>query len=172
MMNFYPHPGTSPKTTDELDDVLSKIIFVSKVGKGEKIDTKHLKVVGGTLIERTIRTFGESAGESRDTAMIFLKQVKEDALRLARRFLTDVKNEHSVKIGCLILAKLKEMTNGVRSMISTYASDHMAVSNLETYISLLLLEVENIETDFALRMKIEEGEELRGRKGKSPSAAT
>lgn len=145
-MNVYE---SDLRMENDVNAVLSKIIFVSKVGKGEKIDTKHLKVVGLNLIDRAIRTFGDSAGESRETALAFLKTLKDDALKLARFHLSRPEDEHKVKIGYLILSKLKEMTTGVKAMIVTYSSDHMAVSNLETYMGLLILEIENVEREFS-----------------------
>ncbi len=77
---------------EKVQDVISKLKFLSKIKKGELLQVNGLSVVGNNWYERFIRHYNSSTSldgeikkiESREISLNFIKEVCEDALKLVK----------------------------------------------------------------------------------------
>jgi len=120
---------------NSIQTIISKLKFISKIQEGEKIDVHRLLLYPNTSINNVYRTIF-SRGESRESALNFIKITIADALITSSSYL---KNDQQLyqDIGFMILKSLEESKIGIKNIIETYKNDRMYTSKFETLISTL-----------------------------------
>jgi len=135
---------TIDDTKCSVQDVLSKLKFLSKIQRGEKIDTRKLEFINDSYYNRALRTI--SPRESRDHSMNFIRGVTDEALVIATKAFS-MNSQFEKDIGMMILCALKEMKAGVLNLGGTYDDDRMAVSRIETFLEILDAKITELETN-------------------------
>jgi len=118
-----------------VQDIVSKLKFISKIREGQKLDVQSLTLCEdgmGTALYRTL----VARGESRENALEFVRGVIGEAFELATKYLH--KPEKFFKdIGQMIIIALHESKAGLAHLAKTYEHDHMFISKLETLTKTL-----------------------------------
>lgn len=129
-----------------VQDVVSKLRFISKIKGGEKIDVNSFTVVDDTNpVSRVYRTL-ISRDESREKTLEFIKKTMTDALGMILKFLKSG-NDYEIHLSGMILSTLKEARAGIASLGETYKTDRMYTSRVETLIRILDTKIENLERE-------------------------
>lgn len=126
----------------DVQDVLSKLRFISKIRKGEKINISTLSLVEDTWINNFYRTL--SFEDSRSKTLEFIKDVSDRALGYVADFILNG-DKFKRSVGLMILEDIKNMNNGISGLAATYGSDRMFVSKVEAFQTLLNVKVADIE---------------------------
>jgi hypothetical protein len=141
-------------------DIVSKLKFLSKIDKHEKLDVASLSLVADTWYNnlfRLAKTVAASQGfiwktvESRKTALEFIETTTNEALGLAKELFsqtTTTTNTFHRSLGQMIVATLEELD--IESLKATYASDRMFISKVETFQDVLknqLLELKRVSAN-------------------------
>ncbi len=121
----------------DVQELLSKLRFLSKIQKGEKLEivSKLSLIDGGSWINAFIRTVNGSK-ESREHAFEFIQKVCEEGLEVATSFL-NTQDTFQHEVGNMIIQALKEAQDGIKNHMDTYKSDRMFGSQVETFLKLL-----------------------------------
>lgn len=125
--------------------LLSKLRFLSKIQKGEKLQivSKLSLVDGGSWYNAFIRTVG-GGKESREHAFEFIQQVCEEGLEVASFFFGSG-DTFQHEVGMMIIAALKESQVGIKNHMDTYKTDRMFGSTVETFINILNAKLGDLE---------------------------
>lgn len=132
----------------DVQELLSRQKFISKMK-----DNLILTVGGPTLSPNTwfnkfcryLNNMVQNPTEGRDQSLTFIQTVCDDSLECILHFLQS-KDHFERDVGKLILDGLKEVRPGILSQATTYKSDTMFVSKVETFVKLLdakIIEIEN-----------------------------
>ncbi len=117
-----------------VQDIVSKLKFISKIREGEKLDVKSL-TLGEGFKDSVYRTF-VARNESRYTTLEFIRMIVHEAFDLASKYLQ--KEEKFFKdIGKMVITSLNECKSGLLNLIKTYSEDRMYISRLETLMTTL-----------------------------------
>ena len=125
-----------------VDDILSKLAFLSKLKEGEKINTYDFCVEDNswwTAIRRTI-----FRDQSREKTLKFIRDLIDSALDTATKCF-ESQDEFHKNIGDLIIETLEESRKGIATLIKTYEDDQMFVSRLETFLKILKEKIDIIK---------------------------
>jgi len=118
-----------------VQDIVSKLKFISKIKEGEKVDVQSLTLCESGLGTSLYRTF-VARGESRENALEFIRSIILEGFNLASKYLK--KPEKFLKdIGKMIIDALHESRAGLVNLTKTYQADRMYVSKVETLMSTL-----------------------------------
>jgi hypothetical protein len=130
-----------------VNDIISKLIFISKVKKGEKLNTKELFVRDNNdILQRMVRTVRSNVfwddGENKESTITFLSTVTNEALNLISIYRKDPNNEFNNNIADLLSQNVENCLQGLESLIYTYREDRIFSSQIETMIDTLKLRVQ------------------------------
>jgi hypothetical protein len=129
-----------------VQDIVSKLCFLAKIQKDEKVDVSHLALQHDTWWTMILRTI--SREQSRERTLVFIREVTDDALEFCSRCLQSRENFH-IKIGNAILSKLTESKDGISNLLhGPYKDDKMFIAKLETLILILNTKVEDLKLKF------------------------
>ena len=129
-------------TDINVQDVLSKLKFLSKIKKGEKLNVTSLTISEDTFFTNIQRYF--HVLESRDKTLEFIKRVSDDALNIALKCLQSRDSFHH-NIGRIVISNLREIKGGIDNLGSTYGEDRMFVAKIETFQTLLDVKIMDLE---------------------------
>lgn len=121
-------PNSDSEEDQSTEDLISKLIFLSKLQEGEKIDTQTLSVTSDGWFTTLWRTFIRTS-ESRDKTFEFIRFTVSRALETIKQL--PVK---SILRNQLITSTQRSF-NGIRKLKVTYRNDRMFSSRLETFIA-------------------------------------
>lgn len=123
----------------EITDIISKLGFITKIKKGEKINTRELFVRDNTdLLQRIIRTFRTltyEEGETKESTLKFINLVYTETFELI-----DIYYNNS-KILNLLLTSLDETFIGLKSLKETYEYDRLFTTKIEALEKTLRLKM-------------------------------
>ena len=151
----------------KVQSVLSKLRFLSKIDKHEKLDVSSLSLVADTWwtsFYRTIKTVAASQGiywmnnESRKISLTFIETTTEEALELAKELLSreqTLSKSLNHNLGLMIIAALDELDLGIENLKKTYDSDKMFVSQIEAFQKILKVQISDLKRT-SIGVKIEE----------------
>jgi methanogenic corrinoid protein MtbC1 len=117
-----------------VDDILSKLLFLSKLKEGEKINTYDFCIEDNswwTTLRRTI-----FRDQSREKTLEFIRSLIDSALETSSKCFESQDELHR-NIGNLIIETLEQSRIGITNLIKTYETDRMFVSKLETLLGIL-----------------------------------
>lgn len=118
-----------------VQDVISKLKFISTLKPGEKIDVASLSVQPDTFAGRLYRTI-LARGESRSATLEFIRQTLGEAFDLVSAYVVR-EDSFNRKIGQMIIAALSATKTGIMGIAETYKDDRMFVSRVETLVGTL-----------------------------------
>lgn len=137
------------QTGDEhvINDVISKLRFISKVKRGEKLNVKEFFVRDNDdITQRMIRTFRNRLlyedGENKAATLTFFSKVTDTALNLICFYRRQTDNTFNNNIAKMLTENLEDALNGMEATIKTYETDRIFSSQLETMIATLKLRLE------------------------------
>lgn len=130
-------------------EIISKLIFISKIKENEVVDVSHLSVQDVGWITSLYRTF-IARGESRETTLEFITGITHEAIEQANLYIHG--DEHFIRqVGDMILGALEEAKNGINNLKKTYQSDRLFVSKIETLLKTLDIKIESITAKKSVR---------------------
>lgn len=113
-----------------VQDIVSKLKFISKIKPEEKMDVATLALNENTIITSIHRTL-LSRGESRATTLEFIRATIGEAFDISSRYMK--RDEYFFRgIGKMVLESLKEINIGLENLKETYKTDRMFISRIET----------------------------------------
>jgi hypothetical protein len=127
-----------------VNNVISKLIFISKVKKGEKLNIKNLFVRDNNdILQRFLRTIRNNIlwedSESKQSTINFLSSVTDEALNLVSIYRQNPNNEFNNNIADMIVDNIKKALQGMESIVHTYKDDRLYSSQIETMLNTLNL---------------------------------
>lgn len=110
-----------------IKDITSKLMFISRIGEKEKVNTKSLRIQQEgwmTTISRTLE------GENREDTYNFVDETIKRAFSLIRHYSTS-RNEVGLRLCADLYKALENIPKGLDSLSKTYRDDKMFVCKLE-----------------------------------------
>lgn len=135
--------ATHKYTTDMNNDVISRLKFIGKVKKGEKINVKHMFVQPDNITTKISRMIYNQ--DNRTNTLSFLSNTINRAFQILELFLKGEDTSQMIKIKNII-TDLKNSVNGILNLKHTYCDDIMFCCTLDTItedIESKLLEFQN-----------------------------
>jgi len=138
------------KWLSEVQDVVSKLKFLSKLQPGEKIQVNGLCIVENSWygkITRHLTSKGKTAKEileSREISLDFVNELCENGLKIAFS-VVDKSGRCQQEVWTMILTSLKEFQPGIKNLMISYETDRLFVSKVETFISILNAKIKELE---------------------------
>jgi len=130
-----------------VQDVISKLQFISQVKNGEKLDLYSLQIVSAdSWVTSAYRTF-LSRGESRVNSLEFARTVINQAFGLAFTYL-EKNSDYNTNIGEIIIKSIIDSKKGLKCMGETYKLDRLYVSEIQALILILDGKIEDIKRTF------------------------
>lgn len=127
------------------NDVISKLKFIGKIKKGEKINVKNMYVQPDSLATKISRSFINY--DSRDNALNFIISVLKRSFDILNLHIIESNKNNAEMMVCTNLIRdLKESKVGIENLKDTYSDDVMFCCKIETLIQEIdakLLEIEN-----------------------------
>jgi len=117
-----------------IQDVISKLTFIAKLKKGERVNVQSLTLMEkgwGTSAYRTYRTVLSPKEESREVTLNFFRDITNKAFELADKYLPSGDN-YFRDIGFMIVDAIEESGVGIIKHARGYKDDRMYVSRSET----------------------------------------
>jgi hypothetical protein len=120
-----------------VQDVLSKLKFISTIKPGEKIDVASLSVQPNTLMARLYRSV-LARGESRVATLEFIQQTLDRAFAFVINYEDDEGPAAPTStLRRMLLEAISGSKAGIMSLAQTYKDDRMYVSRVETLVQTL-----------------------------------
>ncbi len=116
---------------DDVEDIISRLKFISKIQKNEKVNVKSMMVQGDTLLARISRTFINS--DNRNNTFNFIT----NTIKRGFEILTLYGNQHtnfSKTMVDNVLVDIEGCLKGLENLKTTYQDDVMYCCKLETLI--------------------------------------
>lgn len=110
-------------------EIISKLKFISRIQKSQKIDTVKLRVYGNTSLTSLVRTI--RGDDARGSTLSFLSQTAQQALDLVDRYLAHNRSGE-LKQATLIIEDLTNLKTAINNLQFTYSSDLMFKCRLES----------------------------------------
>lgn len=132
-------------------DVISKLRFISKIEKDEKLVTNNKSnpyVIADTNLNKILRTCGISPGSKEDT-LDFIKNTIEKGLELAKICLAS-NNPFHQNIARLIIESIDHADSGIQNVMYTYSKKpkyRLFVAEVETFRQILDAKLKSINGD-------------------------
>ena len=128
-------------------DIVSKLLFLSKIKVGEKINTYDFCLEENnwwTTIKRTI-----FRDQSREKSLEFIRSLIDSALETATKCFESPEEFHK-NIGMFIVVNLDNSHTGINYLTETYNDDRMYVSKLETLLGILKEKTEVLKKRYTI----------------------
>lgn len=127
-----------------ITDVISKLKFIGRIQKGEKINVRNMQVQADTMITRFTRTF--FVIDNRTNAYNFIESIINRSFDIIHLTLSKspVKTIDRKTISNLI-TDLKNSMAGISNMRDTYSDDIMFCCKLDALIESIKLKLDDIE---------------------------
>lgn len=114
-----------------LQEVISKLKFISKIKPNEKVYVSSLTVYEDTLSLKFHRTIFART-ESRTATLDFFRSTIEDAIDIIGRLSEN--DEFTVKIKNMMINELKDCQTGMKNTKVTYSDDRIICARIDTLI--------------------------------------
>jgi hypothetical protein len=125
-----------------VENVITKLKFLSKVKPGEKINVKHLFVradADADWYQKFLRTLtnvtvgGESKSETRE----FIKFIYNETIDLICVYSGDPSDSFKQSISKMLIDNLEATKNGIESLKQTYFGDSRFVSQIDAIVGTM-----------------------------------
>jgi hypothetical protein len=134
----------------EVQDVVSKLKFLSKLQPGEKIQVNSLSIIENGWFWKVYRHFTSKGKtekdilESREISLNSISELCEIALKLALD-VVDKEGTCHQEVWTMVLSSLKEFQPGIRNLMVSYEGDRLFISKVDTFISILNAKIKELE---------------------------
>lgn len=118
-----------------VQDVVSKLKFISKITIGEIVDVGTLTLMDNTWKTSAYRTI-LARGESREKTFELFAETTSIAFEMATEYLSD-STPFLYNIGLMIMDAIQESKQGILNHSKTYGEDKMFVARSETLIKTI-----------------------------------
>ena len=139
--------GNNRNQMDSNQEIISKLKFIGKIKKGEKINTRHMYVQPDGLGTSIIRTFIYQ--DNRGNVLNFCQETISRAFELLITYERSEKNAEHVLFGNL-LVDLQQATTGLANLKFTYIADTKFCCDMDTLLQIITARLDtyvNKETD-------------------------
>jgi hypothetical protein len=139
--------GNSVNKMDSNQEIISKLKFIGKIKKGEKINTRHMYVQPDGLGTSIIRTFIYQ--DNRGNVLNFCQETISRAFELLVTYERSEKNSEHVLFGN-VLVDLQQATSGLSNLKFTYIADTKFCCDMDTLLQIITARLDayvNKETD-------------------------
>jgi len=134
---------------DNYQEVISRLKFLCKINRGEKINTKQLFVVQDSFITTLTRTFWNQ--DNRINTIHFIQEIINKSFELLNVYSKSNKNDEK-QLAKHLIYDLQKVIKGLLNLQYTYMFDTKFVCDIDTIIenikARLILYDSNIEQDF------------------------
>lgn len=131
-------------TTQSVQDIISRLKFISTVEPGEKIDVSTQTIMPNTYMNQIYNAFMRSEG--RMDTLNFVRQSVTDAFDLLGSYTTR-DNSYDRRIAHMIVDALVSSRRGILALTDTYKHDRMLTSRIETLVDLLDAKLSELPED-------------------------
>jgi hypothetical protein len=138
------------------NDVISKLKFIGKIQKGDKINVKNMNVQSDGLMTRFTRGF--IYFDNRQNTLTFIHNTIKKSFEIINHHLNS-KHTFDKIIFENIVKDLKDSVKGMENLKETYMNDIMFCCKLDTLIEEIkarLMEMNKLENKVIIEEKIEE----------------
>jgi len=119
---------------DSNQEIISKLKFIGKIKKGEKINTRHMYVQPDGLGTSIIRTFIYQ--DNRGNVLNFCQETISRAFELLVTYERSEKNSEHVLFGN-VLVDLQQATTGLSNLKFTYIADTKFCCDMDTLLQII-----------------------------------
>ena len=126
--------GNIANKMDSNQEIISKLKFIGKIKKGEKINTRHMYVQPDGLSTSIIRTFIYQ--DNRGNVLNFCQETISRSFELLVTYERSEKNTEQVLFGHL-LTDLQQATNGLANLKFTYIADTKFCCDMDTLLQII-----------------------------------
>jgi hypothetical protein len=142
---------------DSNQEIISRLKFIGKLKKGEKINTRHMYVQPDGLGTSLSRTFINQ--DNRGNALNFCQETVTRSFELLITFERSDKNTEQVLFGHL-LQDLQHATVGLNNLKFTYISDTKFCCDMDTLLQSITSRLSNyeIKEEVSLERHLNKGE--------------
>jgi hypothetical protein len=152
------------RRTSDAQDIISRLRFLSKIKKGERLNVGELSVVGTTWFDKLQRAWtsmGANADlgeirEGRKKSLIFITELYDSGLKLAKSMISE-SSSYNTDIWDMLLRSMKEAQPGIMNLMNYYESDRLYISEVETFMDVLNARIHDLEME---RFSILEQDEI------------
>ena len=134
---------------DNYQEVISRLKFLCKINRGEKINTKQLFVVQDSFITTLTRTFWNQ--DNRINTIHFIQETINKSFDLLHKYIKSNKSDEK-QLAKHLIFDLQKVIKGLLNLQYTYMFDTKFVCDIDTIIenikARLILYDSNIEQDF------------------------
>ena len=126
--------GNSVNKMESNQEIISKLKFIGKIKKGEKVNTRHMYTQPNGLSTSIVRTFIYQ--DNRGNVLNFCQETISRAFELLITYERSEKNTEHVLFGHL-LSDLQLATNGLINLKFTYIEDTKFCCDMDTLLQLI-----------------------------------
>lgn len=130
------------------DDILSRLKFIGKIQKGEKINVKNMIVQQNGLLTRISRSFFNI--DSRENALNFIIITIKRSFELLSLHMTG-KTTFDRTMKTNIISDLEKSKSGLNNLKTTYVSDVMFCCKIDTIVQEIEARLEELTDPSAIK---------------------
>ena len=130
---------------DNNNDVISKLKFISRIQKGEKINVHGLFLQEESYITSLSRTLLRP--ESRTKTLSFIQNVITKSIEIIKTYINSSKYSKQL-IAQNIIHDLTESKKGLINLKTTYSEDVMFCCNMDSLIEMIDIEISDINRKY------------------------
>lgn len=124
----------------EIETISSKLKFISKLKKGQKISVSTNSIQDNTYWTSLMRSM---TGENREKVYNFISEVIQDSLSILDS-LSNSNNEYDIRVCKNLITDLIYLTPGLKNLQETYKEDVMYVAKLITLLENLEVKIKEL----------------------------
>ena len=125
--------------------LITRLKFLSKINKNEKIDTKNLLIQpADTHLTSLQRSYNQ---DSRQNTLSFIQHIINDSIKLIEKYATSEKISEQSMVKHIVKDLIDSKT-GLINLKFTYEGDTMFICNLETYIQNINAKIEELKNNY------------------------
>jgi hypothetical protein len=137
-----------PKGMDSgISEISSRVKFIAKIQRGEKVDTRHMLVHADSLYNQICRTIFSTPDRN------CTYQFVETTIKLCFEIITVHRQSHKIEDRCIVfnlVNDLRAAVKGINNLKDTYIEDRMFCCKLDTLIEEIASHLAAIEEDIGL----------------------
>tara|TARA_B100000401_G_scaffold438316_1_gene386378 strand:+ start:5205 stop:5639 length:435 start_codon:yes stop_codon:yes gene_type:complete len=130
---------------DNNNEIISKLKFISRIDKGEKINVQGLFLQEESYLTSISRTILRP--ESRTKTLSFLQNVINKSIEIIVSYLTSHDYSQHL-IATNLLKDLEESKKGLDNLKTTYSEDVMFCCNMDSLIEMIDIKISDINTNY------------------------
>ena len=128
----------------DINDIISKLKFLSKVQKNQKINVSGMFVqLVGTVT--SVQRFMQS--ESRTNTLNFIDKIIKGGINIIDKYNSRMTASQKLTISNII-EDLHSVKDGLRNLRHTYSDDIMFGSNIDTYMQLIDVKLRDVKDKY------------------------